>query len=179
MNADRPPCQCRNRHLGGRPRRVRPPSRGDGNARSHRRQDQIREHMADYGPLWAPLRSGHVSSIASLTTAGEKLRHFAESVEARLLVIDPLTAASRRRRERERPRAGLPVELGRMGTQKRLRVALRQSDTQGRVPDFRPHRLEERCPKPLEPRVPVPAESRPSEMTEDRPVLILECVKRT
>ena len=49
--------------------------------------------MADNGPLWAPLRSGHVSSIASLTTAGEKLRHYAESVEARLLVIDPLAAA--------------------------------------------------------------------------------------
>ena len=49
--------------------------------------------MADHGPLWAPLRSGHVSSIASLTTAGEKLREYAESVEARLLVIDPLAAA--------------------------------------------------------------------------------------
>ena len=49
--------------------------------------------MADNGPLWAPLRSGHVSSMASLTTAGEKLRKYAESVEARLLVIDPLAAA--------------------------------------------------------------------------------------
>ena len=49
--------------------------------------------MADHGPLWAPLRSGHVSSIASLTTAGEKLRKYAERVEARLLVIDPLAAA--------------------------------------------------------------------------------------
>ena len=49
--------------------------------------------MADHGPLWAPLRSGHVSSIASLTTAGEKLRAYAEGVEARLLVIDPLAAA--------------------------------------------------------------------------------------
>ena len=49
--------------------------------------------MADHGPLWAPLRSGHVSSIASLTTAGEKLRDYAESVDARLLVIDPLAAA--------------------------------------------------------------------------------------
>ena len=49
--------------------------------------------MADHGPLWAPLRSGHVSSIASLTTAGEKLREYAESVDARLLVIDPLAAA--------------------------------------------------------------------------------------
>ena len=49
--------------------------------------------MADNGPLWAPLRSGHVSSMASLTTAGEKLREYAESVEARLLVIDPLAAA--------------------------------------------------------------------------------------
>ena len=49
--------------------------------------------MADNGPLWAPLRSGHVSSIASLTTAGEKLRQYAERVEARLLVIDPLAAA--------------------------------------------------------------------------------------
>ena len=49
--------------------------------------------MADHGPLWAPLRSGHVSSIASLTTAGEKLRDYAESVVARLLIIDPLAAA--------------------------------------------------------------------------------------
>ena len=49
--------------------------------------------MADHGPLWAPLRSGHVSSIASLTTAGEKLRAYAEGVGARLLVIDPLAAA--------------------------------------------------------------------------------------
>ena len=49
--------------------------------------------MADHGPLWAPLRNGHVSSIASLTMAGEKLRDYAESVEARLLVIDPLAAA--------------------------------------------------------------------------------------
>ena len=31
--------------------------------------------------------------MASLTTAGEKLRKYAESVEARLLVIDPLAAA--------------------------------------------------------------------------------------
>ena len=49
--------------------------------------------MADHGPLWAPLRSGHVSSIASLTTASERLRQYAESVEARQLVIDPLAAA--------------------------------------------------------------------------------------
>ena len=49
--------------------------------------------MADHGPLWVPLGSGHVSSIASLTTAGEKLRQYVESVEARLLVIDPLAAA--------------------------------------------------------------------------------------
>ena len=49
--------------------------------------------MADHGPLWAPLRSGHVSSLASLTLAGEKLRAYAESVEATLLVVDPLAAA--------------------------------------------------------------------------------------
>ena len=49
--------------------------------------------MADHGPLWAPLRSGHVSSIASLTAAGEKLRAYAESVDAQMLVIDPLAAA--------------------------------------------------------------------------------------
>ena len=49
--------------------------------------------MADHGPLWAPLRSSHVSSLASLTLAGEKLRSYAESVDARLLVIDPLAAA--------------------------------------------------------------------------------------
>ena len=72
--------------------------------------------MADHGPLWAPLRSGHVSSIASLTTAGEKLREYAESVEARMLVIDPLGRCVRRRRERQRTGQGVPVELGRMGS---------------------------------------------------------------
>lgn len=49
--------------------------------------------MADNGPLWAPTRSGHVSSLASLTTAGEKLRQYAEDRAASLLIIDPLAAA--------------------------------------------------------------------------------------
>ena len=49
--------------------------------------------MADNGPLWAPTRSGHVSSLASITTAGEKLRQYAEDRAASLLIIDPLAAA--------------------------------------------------------------------------------------
>ena len=49
--------------------------------------------MADRGPLWAPMRGGHVSSMASLTPAGEKLREYSERTGAVLLVIDPLAAA--------------------------------------------------------------------------------------
>lgn len=49
--------------------------------------------MADNGPLWAPTRSGHVSSLASITTVGEKLRQYAEDRAASLLIIDPLAAA--------------------------------------------------------------------------------------
>ena len=75
--------------------------------------------MADNGPLWAPLRSGHVSSMASLTTAGEKLRKYAESVEARMLVIDPLAAAYAGDENVTRPGQGVPVELGRVGTPQR------------------------------------------------------------
>ena len=63
-----------------------------GETRCYEWEDQVRGHGRPWSTL-GPLRSGHVSSIASLTTAGEKLREYAESVEARLLVIDPLAAA--------------------------------------------------------------------------------------
>lgn len=51
--------------------------------------------MADYGPLWAPKRtgSGHVATMSELTRTGELVRQHAERVGAALLVIDPLAAA--------------------------------------------------------------------------------------
>ena len=53
--------------------------------------------MADHGPLWAPLRSGHVSSIASLTTAGEKLRNYAEGRRGQAAGHRPAGRGLRRR----------------------------------------------------------------------------------
>ena len=116
--------------------------------------------MADNGPLWAPLRSGHVSSMASLTTAGEKLRKYAESVEARIAGDRPACRGIRRRRERTRPRESFPVQLGRVGTPERLRRAVRGPHPQECLQDLWKYRLAERGPQPLEPRVPVPAEGR-------------------
>ena len=116
--------------------------------------------MADNGPLWAPLRSGHVSSMASLTTAGEKLRKYAESVEARLLVIDPLAAAyAGDENVRGLVRAFLS-SWDAWGRRNGLRGAVRRAHSQGRLTDLRQYRLAQRGPKPLEPRVPVPAEGR-------------------
>ena len=48
------PRQRRHRHLGGRPRRVRPSSRGNWNARRNRRQDQVRRHGRPRTALGAP-----------------------------------------------------------------------------------------------------------------------------
>ena len=134
--------------------------------------------MADHGPLWAPLRSGHVSSMASLTTAGEKLRKYAESVEARLLVIDPLAAAyAGDENVRGLVRAFLSSwDAWGAGTIARCC----SSGTRPRV-----------SPGPLE--VPTgrnavrnlwsleyqyPPKAGPAEMTEDKAALILECEKR-
>ena len=116
--------------------------------------------MADNGPLWAPLRSGHVSSIASLTTAGEKLRKYAESVEARLLVIDPLAAAYA---GDENVRGLVRAFLSSWDAWGRRTgcAVLFVGHTPKRVShDLWEHRLAQRRPQPLEPRVPVPAEGR-------------------
>ena len=134
--------------------------------------------MADHGPLWAPLRSGHVSSIASLTTAGEKLREYAESVEARMLVIDPLAAAyAGDENVRGLVRAFLS-SWDAWGRRKRMRGAVRGPHPQEHIPYVRQHRLAQRRAQPLEHGVQVPAEGRPAEMTEEKAALILECEKR-
>ena len=49
--------------------------------------------MAGHGPIWAPRDGGHISTMASITDAGEQLRQHCEDVGARLLIIDPLAAA--------------------------------------------------------------------------------------
>ena len=116
--------------------------------------------MADNGPLWAPLRSGHVSSMASLTTAGGEAAEVRRERGGQAAGHRPARRGIRRRRERERPGQGVPVQLGRVGTPHGLRGAVRRSHPKGRLPDFRQHRLAQRRPKPLEPRVPVPAEGR-------------------
>ena len=134
--------------------------------------------MADHGPLWAPLRSGHVSSIASLTTAGEKLRAYAEGVEARLLVIDPLAAAY----------------AGDENVRGLVRAFLSSWDAWGRRNDcavlFVGHtpKAASRTSGSTDWRNAVrnlwsmeykyPPKAGPGEMTEDKAALILECEKR-
>ena len=49
--------------------------------------------LAQHGPVWAPTKSAHISSRAELTPTGENLRRYCEQVGARLLVLDPLSAA--------------------------------------------------------------------------------------
>ena len=116
--------------------------------------------MADHGPLWAPLRSGHVSSIASLTTAGEKLRHYAESVEARLLVIDPLAAAyAGDENVRGLVRAFLS-SWDAWGRRNDCAVLFVGHTPKGGVQDLRKHRLAQRRSQPLEHGVQVPAQGR-------------------
>lgn len=56
-----------------------------------------RMHWIDaspHGPLWGPSEEGsrHVATMAGLTPAGQAIRMFCESVQARLLVLDPLAA---------------------------------------------------------------------------------------
>ena len=48
---------------------------------------------AEWGPLWAPVGTAHVQTVAELTAAGRRLRRLCERVGARLLVVDPLAAA--------------------------------------------------------------------------------------
>ena len=49
--------------------------------------------MAGHGPIWAPSGGRHISTLATITEAGEELRRRCEDVDARLLVLDPLAAA--------------------------------------------------------------------------------------
>jgi RecA-family ATPase len=49
--------------------------------------------MAGDGPVWGPKPGTHVATVAGITAAGERLRRYAETKDARLLVIDPLAAA--------------------------------------------------------------------------------------
>lgn len=48
---------------------------------------------AEWGPLWAPVGTAHVQTVAELTAGGRRLRRLCERVGARLLVVDPLAAA--------------------------------------------------------------------------------------
>ena len=48
---------------------------------------------AAWGPLWAPVGTAHVQTVAELTAAGRRLRRLCERVDARLLIVDPLAAA--------------------------------------------------------------------------------------
>ena len=50
--------------------------------------------MAGEGPLWAPGGggSGHISTLATLTPTGARLRALAERLQAKLLILDPVAA---------------------------------------------------------------------------------------
>ena len=50
--------------------------------------------MAGEGPLWAPGGggSGHISTLATLTPAGARIRALVERVHAKILILDPLAA---------------------------------------------------------------------------------------
>ena len=53
-------------------------------------------HIADMvgrGPLWGPEYGKHVSTVAGLVPAGERLRETAERLDARFVVVDPSAAA--------------------------------------------------------------------------------------
>ena len=49
--------------------------------------------MAGMGPIWAPDAGRHISTIAAITPAGQRLRRHCEENAARLLILDPLAAA--------------------------------------------------------------------------------------
>ena len=49
--------------------------------------------MAGMGPIWAPATGRHISTIAAITPAGQRLRRHCEEQGARLLILDPLAAA--------------------------------------------------------------------------------------
>ena len=49
--------------------------------------------MAGLGPIWAPERGRHISTLAEITAAGQKVRRHCEEYGARILILDPLAAA--------------------------------------------------------------------------------------
>ena len=50
-------------------------------------------NLVGEGPVWAPPQGRHISTMAELTTTGERIRRYCEQVDARLLILDPLAAA--------------------------------------------------------------------------------------
>ena len=50
-------------------------------------------NLVGEGPVWAPPQGRHISTMAELTTTGERVRRLCEQVDARLLILDPLAAA--------------------------------------------------------------------------------------
>ena len=50
-------------------------------------------NLVGEGPVWAPAQGRHISTMAEITVAGERLRRLCEQEDARLLVLDPLAAA--------------------------------------------------------------------------------------
>ena len=50
-------------------------------------------NLVGEGPVWAPPRGRHISTMAELTVTGERIRSLCEQLDARLLVLDPLAAA--------------------------------------------------------------------------------------
>ena len=49
--------------------------------------------MAGLGPIWAPESGRHISTLAEITAAGQKVRRHCEEYGARILILDPLAAA--------------------------------------------------------------------------------------
>ena len=49
--------------------------------------------MAGLGPIWAPESGRHISTLAEITAAGQKVRRHCEEYGAHLLILDPLAAA--------------------------------------------------------------------------------------
>ena len=76
--------------------------------------------MAGMGPIWAPGAGRHISTIAAITPAGQRLRRHCEEHAAQAAHPGPPGRGLRRRRERERPGEGLRRGLGRLGPGQRL-----------------------------------------------------------
>ena len=49
--------------------------------------------MSAHGAVWSPREGAHTQTISEITDIGREVRHFTESVNATLLVLDPIAAA--------------------------------------------------------------------------------------